>query len=189
MRILALVFAATLIAACEKAEAPQPFSKEALDQALADPARQDQRAASDERRKPAPLIALAGIKPGDKVLDLIPGNGYWTRIFSKIVGPEGKVYAIWPQAYARFAKGNVKTLRELSADEYYRNIVTEVQPSAVLSAPEPLDVVWTSQNYHDYPDEYMGEDADPALLNKAVFKMLKRGGVYMIIDHRAADGR
>ena len=189
MRILALVFAATLIAACEKAEAPQPFSKEALDQALADPARQDQRAASDERRKPAPLIALAGIKPGDKVLDLIPGNGYWTRIFSKIVGPEGKVYAIWPQAYARFAKGNVKTLRELSADEYYGNIVTEVQPSAVLSAPEPLDVVWTSQNYHDYPDEYMGKDADPAVLNKAVFEILKPGGTYMIIDHASKPGR
>ena len=114
---------------------------------------------------------------------------YWTRIFSKIVGPEGKVYAVWPEAYARFARGNVKTLQGLSADPHYGNIVTAVQKSAILSAPETLDVVWTSQNYHDYPDEYMGEDADPALLNKAVFDMLKPGGTYLIIDHRAADGR
>ena len=63
-------------------------------------------------RKPGPLIALAGVKPGDKVLDLIPGSGYWTRIFSKIVGPEGKVYAVWPQAYARDATGNVAELQE-----------------------------------------------------------------------------
>ena len=187
--ILYLLTAAIVVAGCQKAEQPRQFSQAALDQALADPARKSQREAADARRKPGPLIALAGVKPGDKVLDLIPGSGYWTRIFSKIVGPEGKVYAVWPQAYARFAMGNVADMKKLSGDSYYRNIVTEVQPSAMLSAPEPLDVVWTSQNYHDYPDEYMGKDADPNLLNKAVFRILKPGGTYMIIDHMAKAGR
>src|SRR6476659_2219004 len=186
---LALALGVTAIGGCKKAETPQPFSQAVLDQALADPARRAQRDAADERRKPGLLIALAGVAPGDKVLDLIPGSGYWTRIFSKIVGPEGKVYAVWPQAYARYAMGNVQDMKKLSADKYYGNIVTEVQPSAILSAPEPLDVVWTSQNYHDYPDEYMGKDADPGLLNKAVFKVLKPGGTYMIIDHMAKAGR
>ncbi|MEO7601806.1 MAG: methyltransferase [Sphingomicrobium sp.] len=181
--------AAFALAACREAEPPRQFSQAALDAALADPARESTRLAADDRRKPGGLIAFAGVKPGDKVLDLIPGDGYWTRIFSKIVGPRGKVYSVWPEAYARFARGNVKTLQGLSADKHYGNIVTQVQPSAILSAPEKLDVVWTSQNYHDYPDEYMGKDADPALLNKAVFDMLKPGGTYMIIDHRAADGR
>jgi len=191
MRTLAigLAFAALALSGCKKPHEPRAFSKPALDQALADPARKDQAAAADSRRKPGPLIALAGVAPGDKVLDLIPGSGYWTRIFSKIVGPGGKVYAVWPQAYARYAMGNVADMRKLSADKYYGNIVTEVQPSAVLSAPEPLDVVWTSQNYHDYPDEYMGKDADPNLLNKAVFKILRPGGTYMIIDHMAKPGR
>ena len=191
MTIAKLLAIALLLlpAACREAEPPRQFSQAALDAAIADPARESHRKAGDERRQPGPLIALAGVKPGDKVLDLIPGDGYWTRIFSKIVGPEGKIYAVWPEAYARFARGNVKTLQGLSNDPHYGNIVTEVQKSAILAAPEKLDVVWTSQNYHDYPDEYMGEDADPALLNKAVFEMLKPGGVYMIIDHRAADGR
>ncbi|HUP66684.1 MAG TPA: methyltransferase [Sphingomicrobium sp.] len=184
---LTLALAAIAVAGCNKAEPPHAFSQAALDKALADPARKSQADAADARRKPGPLIALAGVAPGDKVLDLIPGSGYWTRIFSKVVGPEGKVYAVWPQAYARFAMGNVADLKKLSAD--YGNIVTEVQPSAVLSAPELLDVVWTSQNYHDYPDEYMGKDADPDLLNKAVFKILKPGGTYMIIDHMAKAGR
>ena len=80
---LALVLAAALLAGCKKAEPPRAFSQAALDQALADPARKDQRDAADARRKPGPLIALAGVKPGDKVLDLIPGSGYWTRIFSQ----------------------------------------------------------------------------------------------------------
>jgi predicted methyltransferase len=186
------VTAALLISACNQAAPPaepRNFSQSALDAALADPGRKAQREAADERRKPGPLIALAGVAPGDKVLDLIPGSGYWTRIFSKIVGPRGKVYAVWPQAYARFAMGNVQDLQKLSADPYYGNVVTEVQPSAVLGAPEPLDVVWTSQNYHDYPDEYMGKDADPAMLNQAVFKILKPGGTFMIIDHKARPGR
>ena len=180
---------AIVLAGCGSKPAENPkFSQAALDRALADPARAAQREAADARRKPGPLIALAGIKPGDKVLDLIPGDGYWTRIFSKIVGPEGKVYAVWPEPYARTATGNVHTLRQLSADKYYGNIVTEVQPTTMLTAPEPLDVVWTSQNYHDYPDEFMGK-GDPSILNKAVFQILKPGGTYMIIDHAAKPGR
>ena len=186
---LGVALAALAIGSCHKAAVPRHFSQAALDQALADPARKDQRDAADARRKPGSLIALAGVQPGDKVLDLIPGSGYWTRIFSRIVGPNGKVYAVWPQAYARYAMGNVQDLQKLSAGKYYGNVVVQVQPSAVLSAPEKLDVVWTSQNYHDYPDEYMGKDADPQLLNEAVFKMLKPGGTYMIIDHMAAPGR
>ena len=155
--------------------------------AIADPGREAQKAA-DARRRPLPLMILAGAKPGDHVLDLIPGNGYWTRIFSKIVGPDGKVHAVWPHAYARFAAGNVEALKALSGSAPYANIKTLVQPSTILGAPERLDVVWTSQNYHDYPAEFMGK-TDPASLNRAVFDMLKPGGTYVIVDHRAAAGR
>jgi predicted methyltransferase len=185
---LALVMVAALVGGCRKAEPPRQFSRVALDQALGDPGRIDQREAADARRKPGPLIALAGVKPADKVLDLIPGNGYWTRIFSKIVGPGGKVYAVWPHAYARTAMGNVATLRQLSADKYYGNIVTQIQPSTTLTAPEPIDVVWTSQNFHDYPDEFMAK-GDPAALARDAFKILKPGGTFMIVDHVAARGR
>ena len=184
-----IIFAAALLTMTScRSEAPRQFSQAALDQALADPARKDQREAADERRKPGPLIALAGVKPGDKVLDLIPGSGYWTRIFSKIVGPEGKAYAVWPRAYAREAMGNVGDLQKLSADKYYGNIITLVEPTTELTAPEPLDVVWTSQNFHDYPDEFMGK-GDPAELARSAYKTLKPGGTFMVIDHMAKPGR
>ena len=74
--------------------------------ALADPERAMHQP-TDARRHPAELIAFSGLKAGDRVLDLIPGDGYWTRMFSQIVGPEGRVYAVWPQAYADVAQGNV----------------------------------------------------------------------------------
>ncbi len=65
--------------------------------ALADPARADQ-AGDDERRQAAAVLAFSGVKPGDTVIDYLPGKGYWTRIFSGIVGPKGHVYAYWPAA-------------------------------------------------------------------------------------------
>lgn len=172
--------------ACNEAQ-PAPDVAKDVTAAIADPGRAAQRGA-DERRKPEPLVLLSGLKPGDRVLDLIPGDGYWTRIFSRIVGPQGKVYAVWPQSYARFSVGKVEAMQKLAGSPGYENVAMAVQPSTVLSAPEPLDMVWTSQNYHDYPDEFMGR-TDPSVLNKAVFDMLKPGGVFMVIDHIAAQGR
>jgi predicted methyltransferase len=154
--------------------------------ALADPGRAAQ-AGADARRKPGELVAFSGLKAGDKVLDLIPGDGYWTRIFSKLVRPQGHVFAVWPKNYAEVAQGNLATLRQIAASPDYPNVTVEVQPGTKLTATEPLDMVWTSQNYHDYPDEFMGR-ADPAELNKAVFAMLKPGGTFLIIDHAAAPG-
>jgi predicted methyltransferase len=155
--------------------------------ALADPGRAAQRAA-DARRHPLELVSLAELKRGQKVLDLIPGDGYWTRIFSRIVGPGGRVYAVWPEAYGKLAMGNVAQLRAMSASRDYANVVTEVEPSVTLTAPEPLDVVWTSQNYHDYNDPFMGSPG-PASLARAAYRMLKPGGLFIVIDHAAAPGR
>jgi len=179
------------MASCQKAAAPvdQPSAEatqQAVTQAIADPGRNAQKA-DDAKRHPAEIFTFAGAKPGDKVLELIPGSGYWTRILSKIVGPSGHVYAVWPQQYARYSVGNVEALRAMSKDPQYPNVTVTVLPTPVLSAPEPLDIVFTSQNYHDYPAEFMGSH-DPAVLNDAVFKMLKPGGTYIVIDHAAAPG-
>src|ERR1700677_2517267 len=64
--------------------------------AVANPDRPEADVKRDADRKPADCVAFAGIKPGDKVVDLIPGRGYFTKIFSKVVGPKGWVYAYFP---------------------------------------------------------------------------------------------
>jgi predicted methyltransferase len=174
-------------AAAEPAHIVDPIAVPAyVSAALADPERAMHQP-TDARRHPAELIAFSGLKAGDRVLDLIPGDGYWTRMFSRIVGAQGRVYAVWPQAYADVAQGNVQQLQALAATPHYANVRVAVEPTATLTAPEPLDVVWTSQNYHDYPDEFMGH-IDPAVLNREVFAMLRPGGTWFIIDHAAAAG-
>jgi len=156
-----------------------------LASALSDPGRASFRA-SDARRHPAELVGLADLQPGQRVLDLIPGDGYWTRIFSKMVGPRGRVYAMWPRAYALEATGNVQQLRDLART--YPNVTTLVEPTPLLTAPEPLDVVWTSDNYHDYNDKFMGNPG-PQALARAAYKVLKPGGLFIVIDHATAPGR
>jgi predicted methyltransferase len=154
--------------------------------AIADPMRAAD-AKIDDRRKVAALTTFAGVKPGDKVLDLIPGSGYFTRVFSKVVGPKGHVYAVWPEPYDKESTPDSDNMRKLALQPGYLNISVAIQPAAALTSPEPLDVVFTSQNYHDYPDKFMG-NIDPAVLNKAVFVALKPGGVFVVVDHVAEAG-
>ena len=184
MKPLTLSILIASLSATALVPAAQAASSSPLARALADPARSAQRSA-DARRHPAELVALADLKPGQRILDLIPGDGYWTRIFSRMVGPKGRVYAVWPQAYAREAAGNVAQLQQLA--KQYGNISVQVQPSAMLSAPEPLDVVWTSDNYHDYNDKFMGRPGSQAFARSA-FRLLKPGGLFIVIDHSAAAG-
>ncbi|MGH8158002.1 MAG: class I SAM-dependent methyltransferase [Rhodanobacter sp.] len=154
--------------------------------AVSDPARQADTG-NDARRKIVAVMAFAEVKPGQKVLELIPGSGYFTRVFSAIVGPTGHVFTVWPNEYAKEAVSDVADLRKLAIEPHYANISVLTQPANQLSSPEPVDVVFTSQNYHDYPDQFMGK-VDPAVLNKQVFAALKPGGLWVIIDHVAPAG-
>ena len=143
--------------------------------------------ALDARRHGPEIAAFAGVKSGDKVIDLIPGGGYWTRTFARIVGPSGHVYGIWPKPYAMESGSDVKRYAATTGTPAFANVSASIQPATSLTAPEKVDLVFTSQNYHDYPDKFMGS-IDPAVLNKAVFDALKPGGIYLIIDHAAAAG-
>ncbi|HEX2816280.1 MAG TPA: methyltransferase [Phenylobacterium sp.] len=153
--------------------------------AVADKGRDADRDA-DARRHPGEVIAFSGVKAGDKVVDLIPGSGYFTKIFSKIVGPKGHVYMIWPNEYAKEAQPDPVKNEEL-AKTGYPNTSVILQPGAAFSAPEPVDLVFTVQNYHDYPDKFMGK-IDPMIFNRAVYKALKPGGVFLVVDHTAEAG-
>ena len=154
--------------------------------ALADPARGDVREV-DARRHPGEVLALSGVKPGDKIVDLIPGQGYFSKIFSKVVGPTGRVYMLWPNEYAKEARPDPDVDRKLALQPGFRNLSVIEQPAAAFAVPEPVDIVFTAQNYHDYPDEFMGK-IDPLVFDREVYRALKPGGVFLVVDHVAQAG-
>lgn len=159
----------------------------AIIDAIADPARPDGDRAQDENRKPLEVLTFAGVKPGDRVADFIPGGGYVTRLFSKIVGPSGHVYAVVPEELFKMRAGADAAVKAIAADPAYGNVTVLREPVNEFSAPEKLDLVWTSMNYHDLHDKFMGP-ANLAVLNKAIYDALKPGGVYLVLDHAAAKG-
>jgi predicted methyltransferase len=154
--------------------------------AVADAARPEADRVRDADRKPAELLALAGINSGSKVAEMWPGGGYFTRIFSKTVGPTGVVYALVPAPPPNAPPGRdpAAGVRGLTADAGYGNVkVASLDPATPL--PEQVDVVWTSLNYHDMHNR---PNADLSPINRWALNALKPGGVYIVIDHAAEKG-
>jgi predicted methyltransferase len=156
--------------------------------AVADPGRPDEDKQRDANRKPAETVQFTGIKPGDKVVELVPGRGYFTRILSKVVGPKGHVYALSPPRRPNAAPDSpdpVAATTAIAADPAYSNVSVQAGPLVSLTVSEPADVVFTAQNYHDVHNV---ANIDIAAFNKSVFNALKPGGVYIVLDHAAAAG-
>jgi predicted methyltransferase len=156
--------------------------------AVADSGRPDEDKQRDANRKPAETVQFAGIKPGATVVELIPGHGYFTRIFSKVVGPKGHVYAVSPPRRpnaAADAPDPAAATTAIASDAAYSNVIVQVAPLATITVSEPADVVFTAQNYHDVHNV---PNIDIAAFNKSVFDALKPGGVFIVLDHAAAAG-
>ena len=154
--------------------------------AMADPARVVDSHA-DRTRRPGPVLAFSTVKPGDTVVELVPGGGYWTRMFSQIVGANGRVYAVVPEATARAFPKSLARIQAIASDPHYANVTVLVQPAGALSAPHPADLVFTAENMHDYNNAGLGH-ITPKMLATEVRKVLKPGGIFLVNDHVAPKG-
>lgn len=157
---------------------PVRSASHAIAAAVASPARPAEDKARDGARKPAALLAFARVHPGMKVGELLPGGGYFTRLLSQTVGETGAVYSWIPEAAPPRSVANFKVVQDIS----FTNV--SLVRGAAFNAPEKLDLVWTSQNYHDL--HHKGGTAESA--NAAAFAALKPGGLYFVSDHAAEKG-
>jgi predicted methyltransferase len=191
MHVMAIASALSILAFgphAFAAEATSPGVPAALAAAVADSSRPDSDTARDAERKPEQSLAFSGVRPGDRVADYVADSGYFTRLFSSVVGPKGHVYAVEPTAFFRY-KSFPPAIAELQGYAVAHPNVTVSTAAALegLSFPEKIDLFWISRNYHDLHDKFMGP-VDVAAFNKAVYRALKPGGVYVVLDHSAAPG-
>jgi len=150
--------------------------------------RPDKDRAADPYRKPAEMLEFAGVKPGMAVFEMLPGGGYFTRLFTSAVGPSGRVVAWVPDEMLDSKYKPYEGALALAEDPALSALRVEHSP---VAGPVPddlaehFDVVWTSRNYHDFHN-LDGFDARAA--NGMVYDLLKPGGTYIVLDHSAPDG-
>ena len=163
-----------LLAVPSFAQAPSA----AITAAVADAGRPEADKANDANRKPAEMLAFAGVSPGMKIAELNAGAGYFTRIFAKAVGPNGKVITYGPPPR------NPPPAGAVPITQAYTNVTAIQGTTANFAVPEQVDLVWTSRNYHDFRNA-LG-DAGIVEFNRKVFAALRPGGTYIVLDHAAA---
>jgi predicted methyltransferase len=137
------------------------------------------------------LIRFARVDAGSTVIDVYPGDGDWTRLFSDIVGPKGRVYSFVPAEVAHFKNDPVGRMRTLATEPGRENV--EAVSADLIAMPkvtQSADVLWLHLFYHDLHTPLMqARGATAAHFNRVVYEQLKPGGCYVIVDHAAAFGQ
>lgn len=143
-----------------------------------------------DQSKLSELIRFARIDAGSTVIDVYPGDGDSTRLFSDIVGPEGRVFSFVSAEVAHFKNDPVGRNQTLSKEPGRGNV--EAASADLVTMPEvtqPADVLWLHLFYHDLHTALIqARGATAADFNRAVYEHLKPGGSYVIVDHAAAVG-
>jgi predicted methyltransferase len=143
-----------------------------------------------DQSKLSELTRFAGIDAGSTVIDVYPGDGDWTRLFSDIVGPEGRIYSFVPAEVAHFKNDPFGRMQALAKEPGRENVeAVSADLVAMPKVTQPADVLWLHLFYHDLHTALMQtKGATAADFNRAVYEGLKPGGRYVIVDHTAAAG-
>jgi len=143
-----------------------------------------------DQTKQAELTRFATVTADSTVIDVYPGNGDWTRIFSDVVGPEGRVYSFVPAEVAHFKNDPVGLMQTLAREPGRENVdAISADLVAMADVAPSADVVWVHLFYHDlHTPLIQAKGATADAFNRAVFASLTPGGRYIIVDHAAAGG-
>ena len=181
--VLAVAVLATAAAPLRADEAP-PYSIPAatpayVRSAIESAGRSPEHKARDANRKPAELLTLSGVKPGDRVVEFASFGQYFTTLLSDVVGPKGMIY-MFDLPYTEKRAGEASRAFVAS----HANAKYELVDYNTLELPQKVDVVFNVLYYHDLKIN----EIDTASLNARIFKALKPGGLFFVVDHNAAPG-
>jgi predicted methyltransferase len=185
-----VLLACTCLSSANAADAISP----ALKMAIADPGRAPDDIARDKSVDPADAIAFAGIKPGQDVAELAPGDGYYSRILSILTGSKGAVYLLVPFTGAinadtlrKQTKGQdlpVDTAYAVADIRGYENMLVLWEDLALdggqFALPKQADVVWMSADYSNLDNKAWGAAVKADAVDKAILAAMKPGAVFVV---------
>lgn len=153
--------------------------------AVADKDRGERHRVLDESRKPAQILDFTGVRRGQTVVDFMTGSGYWAELFSRAVGPKGRVYASDPPSFS-----DAKSWAPILAS--HRNVRQVLQPLATTTFPRHrVDLLFSNLNYHDLyweSEKYQFPRVEVPAVLAAWFNAVRRGGHVVIVDHVGPAG-
>lgn len=153
-----------------------------LKTALAADIRMDAEKDRDRNRRPIDTLKFFGLRDDMKIVELLPGGGWYTKLLAPVVAENGEFYAALGTGrisedlitkpgfeHVQIIAADSKVFREEGARQY----TLETDGLGVTG----MDMVLTFRNYHNF------STAGRAAMNKAAFDALKSGGVYAVVDH------
>ncbi len=187
----ATAIAALALAACTTAapveKGPPPLAAADYAPILADAGRPEADRADDAARKPAEVLAFAKIRPGDTILELEGGRGWYSDILSTAVGPTGKLYIQYPP---EFAYGDAAYKARTDAGRLKNATIIKSHFDTYAIADASVDkVIWILGPHEVYfvPPNTQGL-GDPAKTYAEIKRVLKPGGELIAMDHAADAG-
>ena len=211
----AVFFLSSAVAPAQQSSAQ--LSSEQIARIVASPDRSEADRTNDLRRKPEQTLGFVGIRPGIVALDLSAAGGYTTELLARAIGPSGTVYgqsrppsqtpapppapegnsnpSATPSASSPAPQRRPSPVALAERDGKLRSAGIPAAPIVAVSRPfedpvppelaaERIDLVTLMFNYHDLG--HLG--VDRAAMNKAVFRALRPGGLYIIADHSGRPG-
>jgi len=182
MRRTALFLPALSTALVALTPAPAQAPRGPIAAAVASPVRDPANTPRDRYRHPAETLAFFGVKPTDTVVEIWPGNGWYTEILAPMLREKGRYVAAGP--LPRTAE-MVTKLQARDAAAFGK--AQAIAFPAEAGVPDGVaDKVLTFRNVHNW--RFGGADRARAMF-AAMFKMLKPGGTLGVVEHRLPEAR
>jgi predicted methyltransferase len=138
----------------------------------------------DTYRKPIDILNFVDVKPSMQIIDLLGGGGYYTELFSYIVGERGKVYL---QNNSLFLRFSTQEMEKRLKNNRLKNVVRLDSEYADMKLPTNTDIIFAGISFHDFFVQRKDGivPAIPQDLYRQLREALKPNGNMIIIDHSA----
>jgi predicted methyltransferase len=178
-----------LLILCLFAAVAAPAAADPVAAALADPGRTDADRQRDVSSRPQDTLALLAVKPGDRVIDLFAGGGYYSEILARVVGADGAVTAYNNPPYTAFT--GTELAGRMKEDRLPNLSIYEAPVADFAPAPARFDSALMIMSYHDLywvSEAYKWPAMDAGAFLDRVHVALRPGGRVLVVDHSAPQG-
>jgi predicted methyltransferase len=161
----------------------------AIAASIASPERPQADHERDAWAKPQIVLTFLGARPGWQVIDYLAGDGYYSELLARIVGPKGKVIVYNNGGYASYI--GQKLVKRFAGQRLPNTLLKVGEIADLKLPPNSLDAALFVMSYHDVyytPKGASGPMGDAAQMIGALYSALKPGGVVVVQDHIAQAG-